>query len=339
MKKCFILILLAGVLQLTSTAQAPTADSVTKIRIVDSLSQQDKSARNVVLLKSELDSIIAVYLPVQTTVPDEKAETGIGFSDVLTWLSISALVAIVVLLYLLWAQQKKSTRSLIRLYKQVQHLDSQVSAQSSLATASQQNKKKAGPAPKDLSAAKEELERLQEEIQRLETMILEYQQVKQDYEGLKQQMLETYKVRHYPGYSKDRSETEILQSLVRTEKSVAQYAFDHFLKPVIQITDANKNHPAKMSEEDQQQVVDCLVSMGLLYSEYLYLRISELSVGGKMVERIGSLRKGNAVDSQSLKELNTDHGSRALALRMALNKMGVGRLSYPVFEETNLNLS
>ncbi|MCR6721268.1 MAG: hypothetical protein NVV59_13510 [Chitinophagaceae bacterium] len=186
---------------------------------------------------------------------------------------------------------------------------------------------------------RDEIEKLEREKLGFEMMLSEYRHVKQDYESLKQQMMDVYKVRHYPGFSKEQSETDILKALVTTERSVAQYAYDHFLKPVIQLTDANKNHPAKISDEDRQKIADCLVSMGLLYSEYLYLRISELSVGGKMVERIGNLKKRNGIDPQTLKELNTEHGSRALALRMTLDKMGISHLSYPVFEETNLNLS
>ena len=40
-----------------------------------------------------------------------------------------------------------------------------------------------------------------------------------------------------------------------------------------------------------------------------------------------------------IKELNIEHGSRALVLRMVLDKTAIQNLSYPVFDETNLNLS
>jgi hypothetical protein len=40
-----------------------------------------------------------------------------------------------------------------------------------------------------------------------------------------------------------------------------------------------------------------------------------------------------------MKQLNMEHGSRALVLRMVLDAMKIQRLSYPVFDETNLNLS
>jgi hypothetical protein len=54
-----------------------------------------------------------------------------------------------------------------------------------------------------------------------------------------------------------------------------------------------------------------------------------------MVQRIGSNGKG--IDLALLKKLNTEHGSRALSLRMALNRSGIDQLTYPVFDETDLN--
>ena len=342
MKKLLTVTMLMLAAQLWAPAQQTPADSLRVLKVVDTLTQKEKASRVPILLKSELDSLVALHMASipQETEPVTEEEAGIA--DIWPWLSAAALLAIFVLIYLLWSQQKKSTRSLVRLYKQIQHLDSQVISASSTPAPAKDGagkKKTAAGSPKDLAAAREELEKLQREKQGMEMMLSEYRHVKQEYESLKQQMMDVYKVRHYPGFSKEQSETDVLKGLVTTERSVAQYAYDHFLKPVIQLTDANKNHPAKISDEDRRKIADCLVSMGLLYSEYLYLRISELSVGGKMVERIGSLKKGNGIDPQLLKELNTEHGSRALALRMALDKMGISHLSYPVFEETNLNLS
>jgi hypothetical protein len=69
------------------------------------------------------------------------------------------------------------------------------------------------------------------------------------------------------------------------------------------------------------------------------LRVSELSIGGKMVERIRGLAGGNGPDPSLLKKLNKENGSRALVMRLALDKAMLGKLSYPVFDETNLNNS
>ena len=62
-----------------------------------------------------------------------------------------------------------------------------------------------------------------------------------------------------------------------------------------------------------------------------------MSIGGKMVERIQGLSNGNGLDAALLKKLNTEFGSRALVIKIALEKTGLHQLSYPVFDETNLN--
>jgi hypothetical protein len=144
-----------------------------------------------------------------------------------------------------------------------------------------------------------------------------------------------YKVKNYPFYDKAKEEGQMIKDLLLTERTVALHAFEKFMKPVIQITDTNKNNPAKISVEDSTKLLELLVSLSLYYIEYLYLRINDLSVGGNMVQRIGSNGKG--IDPGLLKKLNVEHGSRALALRMALNKSGISKLSYPVFDETDLN--
>ena len=122
---------------------------------------------------------------------------------------------------------------------------------------------------------------------------------------------------------------------MKTEQSIAYHAFEKFLKPIIAITDANKNSPAKMKREDGEKLVELLVSLALFHIEYLYLRINDLSVGGNIVQRIGSNGKG--IDPELARKLNIEHGSRALVMRMALTKAGVDDLSYPVFDDTYLN--
>jgi hypothetical protein len=83
--------------------------------------------------------------------------------------------------------------------------------------------------------------------------------------------------------------------------------------------------------------MDLLISLSFLYIEYLYLRVNELSIGGKMVERINGINKGNGLDISLLKKLDTEFGSRALVIKIALEKAALYQLSYPVFDETNLN--
>ena len=168
-------------------------------------------------------------------------------------------------------------------------------------------------------------------------MIKEYNGIQHEYDSLKHGMLKAYKVKNYPGYDKAKDDTLAMQGVLETENSVANYAYEKFLKPILAITDANKNSPAKLNAEDQERLLDLLVSLSLLYIEYLYLRVNELSVGGTMVERIKGYGKGNGLDTSLLRKLNTESGSRALVLKMALRSAHLQQLSYPVFDETNLN--
>jgi hypothetical protein len=182
-----------------------------------------------------------------------------------------------------------------------------------------------------------ELQKLSKENEKLNQAIKEYNGIQHQYDSLKHGLAKTYKIKNYPGYEKSKTETSIMQGVLETESSVANYAYEKFMKPLLAITDANKNNPAKISEEDSRKVLDLLLSLSFLYIEYLYLRVNDLSIGGKMVDRIQGFSKGNGFDPGLLKKLNTDYGSRALVLRMVLDKAGLPVLSYPVFDETNLN--
>ena len=128
-----------------------------------------------------------------------------------------------------------------------------------------------------------------------------------------------------------------MQTVLETENAVVGFAYEKFLKPILTITDANKNNPAKLSEADNEKLLDLLISLSLLYIEYLYLRVNDLAIGGRIAERIKEFSKGKGPDTSLLKKMNTEFGSRALVVRIALNKAGLPRLSYPVFDETNLN--
>jgi molecular chaperone GrpE (heat shock protein) len=182
-----------------------------------------------------------------------------------------------------------------------------------------------------------ELNKLTKENDGLHRVINEYNGIQHEYDALKHGMTKNYKVKNYPGYDKQKPETSSFQKVFDTENAVASYAYEKFLKPVLAIMDNNKNNPAKMSTEDMNRLLDLLISLSLLYIEYLYLRVGELSIGGKMVERIQGLSNGNGIDPLLLRKLDVQHGSRALVLKMILNKLNLHHLSYPVFDETDLN--
>lgn len=252
------------------------------------------------------------------------------------------LLAFAVLLFLLYSAQKRSMQTMHMLRKQVQHLELAAYSSGTIADAGGRkvNGRMSMPAlEKKLASLNRELESVAKENEQLNDMLAEAKDVRLDFEAVKQKMMEVYKIRNYPGFNKEKTETEIVKGLLDTERSVALYAYEHFLKPVLAIADANKNNPARIKTEEREKLLDLLISLSLLYSEYLYLRIGDLSIGGKIAERIGSLKNGSQVDPATLKNLNMEHGSRALVLRMVLDKTPVQHLSYPVFDETNLNQS
>jgi hypothetical protein len=312
------------------------------IRIVDSLSAQEKLTRNPIILKTEIDSLFKQYntsqFPVQLKEPVKENR------DLSSVYMLIGLVIVVVLLawllYLFYNHQKKLTKTIAQLNKQVQYFGLYADP---YAPSPNQSKEKtkgritAQGLEKKINELNAELLKLTKENETLNRVVKEYNGIQHEYDSLKHGISKIYKVKNYPGYDKDKADTPVLQSVLETESSVANYAYEKFLKPILGIADSNKNNPAKINKEDSERLLDLLVSLSLLYIEYLYLRVNDLSIGGKMVERIKGLRNGNGLDPSLLKKLNMEHGSRALVLRMVLDKTQLHRLSYPVFDETDLN--
>lgn len=338
-----IILLLTIFIGLQLTAGAQQTPDRRQLRIVDTLTKQEQTTRVPILLRSELDSLINEHMaslpkePVQEQVKDELS------TPAYLPYALGGLGVLLLFLIVLFIQgHQKSQRTVYRLQKQIDHLDKSLAAvEKPAAPKTTGNRVKVSPQAleKEINQLTDELEKKGKEIQALEMVMTEYRHIKQEYESVKQQLMDVYKVRNYPGYAKEKSETEIIKGLLATERSVAYYAYEHFLKPVLVIADANKNNPARINDADREKMIELLLSLALLYSEYLYLRIQDLAVGGQIVQRIASFQKNNGVDFSRLKELNMEHGSRALALRLALEKLGIQQLSYPVFDETNLNLS
>ncbi len=305
------------------------ADS--QLRVVDSLKAKERGTRNPIILRSELDSLKNVYYPsaeVPVT-PPKAAELELPLYVPIAFSALA--LGLLAALFLLWKNQQANQRSIRRLKDTITKEFRELELESS-----QPVTKKLANAGEKKGHSNGRLAALEGEKLKWETA---YQQVVTELDALKQQIMQVYKVRNYPGYSREKSEAEILASFLATERSISVYAYESFLKPLHALADQNKNNPARISREDQERILELLVSLGLFFAEYLYLRVNELAIGGKMVQRIGNVEKGNDLDQGLLKELNTEHGSRALTLRVALDKMGLRNLSYPVFDETNLNQS
>ncbi len=307
------------------------------IRIVDTLTALEKVNRNPVILKAELDSLIRQYnaSQVQQVVKEPVKEK--TFDPNLYILGGSIIALLVFIIFLFYRHQHKINRTISGLNEKMKRPE--LNADNGLHLVTKEKKGKAAPQSLenkiyDLNA---ELHKLSKENEGLNRVIKEYNGIQHEYDSLKHGMLKTYKVKNYPDYDKTKDETLAMQGVLQTENAVANYAYEKFLKPILTITDANKNSPAKISTADRERLLDLLVSLSLLYIEYLYLRVNDLSIGGKMVERIKGCSNGNGPDISLLKKLNTEFGSRALVLKMALNKAELHKLSYPVFDETNLN--
>jgi hypothetical protein len=297
------------------------------IRVVDTLTTLERNNRNPVILKAELDSMIQSFNASQPQTQLQPVKEIVNKIPLyVIGIGLGALLIIAFLLYQLLNNQKKFSRIITGMKSQIQNLELYAASDST------------GNAPDRSVKSKAALEKkIGELTAELNKQIKQNQSDLEEYQLIKETIADVYKVRNYPGFDKEKDEGQIITGLLSTEKSVAIHAFEKFLKPIIQLIDANKNNPAKISKEDSDKLLELLVSLSLYYIEYLYLRVNELSVGGNIVQRIGN--NGNGTDPALLKKLNTEHGSRALTMRMALNKAGIDKLSYPVFEDTDLNNS
>lgn len=326
MRKKLFIVLLLTVLVSGLYAQQPVARH---IRITDTLTAQEKTNRNPVILQSELDSLIKVYNTAQEqeqqfvkTIPVEAKDNFSQYLFIALMVVIGLLGLVVVMIY---RHQQKISKTIAGLNKEQQPVKAGKGKSSPQTLESKIN---------DLNA---ELHKLSKENEGMSRVIKEYNGIQHEYDSLRHGMQKAYKVKNYPDYDKAKDEKLAIQGVLDTENMVANYAYEKFLKPILAITDANKNSPARLSAADREKLLDLLLSLSFLYIEYLYLRINDLSIGGRMVERIKGFSNGNGIDAALLKKLNIEFGSRALVIKMALEKTGVARLSYPVFDETNLN--
>jgi TolA-binding protein len=306
---------------------------------VDTLTAQEKINRNPVILKAELDSLIKQFndSQPQQVVKEPVKET----TDNTNQFIMAGLFAIITLLgfviYMFYRHQHKINRTIAGLNEKAKQTESGGGNAPHVVAKEKKGKSTPQSLESKINDLNAELNKLSKENEGLNRVIKEYNGIQHEYDSLKHGILKAYKVKNYPGYDKTKDEMLAMQGVLQTENSVAAYAYEKFLKPILAITNANKNSPAKINAAEQEKLLDLLVSLSLLYIEYLYLRVNDLSIGGKMVERIQGLSKGNGLDATLLKKLNTEFGSRALVIKMVLDRVELHQLSYPVFDETNLN--
>jgi hypothetical protein len=316
-------------------AQQP---EVKKIRIADTLTVQEMTNRDPVILKTELDSLIKKFNTSQLQqLVNEPVKETINMNQFILAALFAIISLLVFIIYMFYRHQQKINQTISGLNEKVKQAESGSGNGLSVRIRERKGKNTSQSLESKINDLNDELNKLSKENEGLNRVIKEYNGIQREYDLLKHGILKAYKVKNYPGYDKTKDETLAMQGVLKTENSIAAYAYEKFLKPILTIADANKNSPAKIDKADQEKLLDLLVSLSLLYIEYLYLRVTDLSIGGKMVERIESLSKRNGLDPDLLKKLNTEFGSRALVIKMALDKAEVQNLSYPVFDETNLN--
>ena len=309
------------------------------IRIVDTLSAAEKSGRNPIILRSELDSLIKlslVNLPQQEVKQPEKVETNGTQQYILAGLA-AIVVLLIMVIYLLFRHQRKINRTIAGLQEEAKQSSTRTDKGPSALAKDKKGKLSPQAMENKINDLNAELLKLSKENEGLNLVIKEYNGVQHEYDSLKHGIQKAYKVKNYPGYDKTKDEKVAMQTVLETENAVVGFAYEKFLKPILAITDANKNNPAKLSKADNEKLWDLLISLSLLYIEYLYLRVNELAIGGRIAERIKEFSKGKGPDISLLKKMNTEFGSRALVIKIALNKAELHQLSYPVFDETNLN--
>lgn len=332
-------IILLGIFQLLLTGILPAQQPIPikPVRIADSLSPKERAERNPILSRQELDSLFRLYHPpvqepgIDNPMASQKESSGHSLLLVIAGLLLILLTVTV----LIWVRQRIIIRH-IQPEKTLQPLDKSAMGSVSIRKTGRKNPVPLSPEEK-LENLHAELNKLAKENEGLQSVIREYNGIRQDLDNISYAAQQAFKVKIYPGNEQQKKETAAIAAVLLTEKAVADYAYTQFLRPLLAITDANKNNPAKINSKDQERLFDLLISLSFLYIEYLYLRISDLSVGGTMVQRMQALTGGAAVKEEWLKKLNRESGSRALVMRMLLDKFSIHQLTYPVFDETNLN--
>lgn len=333
-----------------STGLHAQTDS-SRIRIADTLTAEQKKSHNRVLLRTELDSLVkAGTIPVQPQQQQSPPETVTETSrEVWLWPVLTGMG--LVLLLLVWSMyriHRHANRIARALEQQQLHFDKLTGQQSGIAAGS---KEPARQEPVKVSTQKQKpaaLEsRIQEQARTIEKLTARNEQLAEEvknmagfrtmYQEVVEGITRTFKVKNYPHNGDKKTEHALLMEWLETERAFTTNVYGKYVKPVHAILEANKKDPAHTPADERNRLAELLVSISLLYMEYLYLRVAELSIGGKIVDRINLIRKAAAINTTSLKQLDVEHGSKALVMHLALRDKNIGPLSYPVLDETNLN--
>jgi len=239
--KIFLFFLVAG-LSIHSMGQQPEKKP---LRIVDTMTQQEKSARNPVILRSELDSLIKAYTPAQTVQQvQESGKTETNLISPAIWAALGGIALLLTwLLSQFYTYKRKFNRVIVIFGRQMRALSSEggnpgiMSKVSNDMAREKSSKTKASPPSLEtrISELSDELHKLKKENEGLNRVIKEYNGIQHEYDSLRHGLTKAYKVRNYPGYEKGKPENSLLQGVLETESTVANYAYERFLKPIFSI--------------------------------------------------------------------------------------------------------
>jgi Sec-independent protein translocase protein TatA len=180
-----------------------------KLRIVDTLTTQERNNRNPVILKAELDSMIQLYMASLPHVKQQEPVKEI-ITEIPVWVTVTGIVVLVVvaaLLYLLFHYHKRLTKTISDLKRLIQNFELLSSSASSPDTAEKSSKRK--------TTMEKRLNELSEELAKQKT---DYETVMHEYGLIKQSIAEVYKVRNYPLFDKTKSEEQIIQDLLQNRE-------------------------------------------------------------------------------------------------------------------------
>jgi hypothetical protein len=315
----------------------------TRLRLVDSLRADQKSNR--VLLKSELDSLLKLYgKPVEPQqVEHQQPLTQEAETDPI-WPVLAGLGLVLLLIIYSIYRSGQQAQYISSLLERQHHSIEKFNSQPATATGPMVTKEPAKPQKAKLTTLES---KIQEQTKAIEKLTAENEQLLEDvkdmagfktmYQEVVDGVTKTFKVKNYPHNGDVKTEHGLLLAWLDTERAFTTNVYEKYVKPVHAILEANKKDPAHTPNDEKNKLAELLVSVSLLYMEYLYLRVAELSIGGKIVDRINLIKKAAAINAATLKQLDVEHGSKALVLHLALREKNIGPLSYPVLDETNLN--
>ncbi len=165
------------------------------LRIVDTLTVQERSARNPIILRSELDSLIKIYqvIPVKEPViePVKGSETKANL-DILASGLVIILLMLGWLVYQFYSHRKKIGRTFAGFNQQLKELEPNNMAKEKMV----KSKTSHANLETRISELNDEMHKLKKENETLGRVLKEYNGIQHEYDSLKHGLTKAYKVKN-----------------------------------------------------------------------------------------------------------------------------------------------